>query len=95
MVGLRPGVSLGTGGHVRCFSELRLFTRVAATLAQRIVTSWARIALLPADSVAHVACLGAAAGTGQTWCGRVDAIASSFGITPLRLARDLSHRGPG
>ena len=61
MLGLQAGVSLGAGGHVRVFHETRLFTRVATTVLQRIVTTRARLDLLPGESVAGIACLGARA----------------------------------
>ena len=46
-LGLRPGVSLAGGGHVRIFSETRLFARAAALVLHRIVATRARLDLLP------------------------------------------------
>ncbi len=76
LLGLRPGVSLGAGGYVKAFSETRLFTRVAAMVLQLILTTRARLDLLPDDTLARRACRGTRTVVGCTWLDHVGALVS-------------------
>ena len=82
MLGLPHGFSLGTGGHVKAFSETRFTTRLGARLAQRIILARARLLSLPDDSPVNNIILGASEVTGSTWMDHARIVTQNCGIEP-------------
>ena len=69
---------------------MRLFTRVAALVLKRIVTTRARIDLLPDRAVARQACVAVRSVTGATWLDHADALIADMRIQPFAAFCDTS-----
>ncbi|CAK0829238.1 unnamed protein product [Prorocentrum cordatum] len=91
LLGGGPGVSLGTGGHVRALAETRMLTRWGTTLMQRIALGRARLLARPHGTPVAQVVAGTRATTGATWLGHAAEVSRALGITVDLPAGALSE----